>query len=159
MSWRSISKVIYSCPSCFCNQFDLLERNFCTRYPFVSIFFGFKKYQFLPFWHIFSTYWNFFSASVAKFIWEKFFLLLLLVIEIAMIFVDFFFGSNNKILGSFGTFITQYWLFYLKDLPNQFETNLSTFFMFLCSMCPTVGQILRSPSFSLTFLLVQRVTF
>ena len=29
--------------------------------------------------------------------------------EIAILFVDFFFASNNKILGSFGTFLAHYW--------------------------------------------------
>ena len=32
-SWHRILQVIYCFPLCFCGQFDLLERNFCTRYP------------------------------------------------------------------------------------------------------------------------------
>ena len=52
MSWQNILGVIYSFSSCFRSQFNLLERNFCTC--------------FWRFWHIFSSYWSFFSEAVAK---------------------------------------------------------------------------------------------
>ena len=46
MSWQTILPVIYCFPSYFCSQFDLLERIFCTRYPFVSLFLWFKTNTF-----------------------------------------------------------------------------------------------------------------
>ena len=63
------------------------------------------------------------------------------------------------IFSSFGTILAHYWRFFLNDLPNQFESNLSIFFMFFWSIWPTGWQILRQPSFSLTFLLVKKWHF
>ena len=80
-------------------------------------------------------------------------------VEIAILFVDFFLGSNSDILGSFGTFLAHIGGFILNNLPNQFGSNLSTFFTFLWSVSPTGEKILRSLSFSLTWFLVQEVTF
>ena len=41
-----------------------------------------------------------------------------------------FFGSDNDVLGSFGTFQAQ--IFFLDDLPNQFESSLFIFFTYFC---------------------------
>ena len=132
MSWQSILRVIYSFPSCFCSQFDLLERNFRSRYPIVSLVFSFKKYCFWPLRPIFSTYWSFFSESVAKSIWELFILLLFLLFEISILFCWLFFWFKQweqfEILGSFGTFLALYWRFLsewlAKSIWEQFLHNV-----------------------------------
>ena len=70
----------------------------------------------------------------------------------------FFFSSKTNTFGRFGTFLAHIGFFFLNQLPNQFWSNWSRFFTFLWSIRPTWGQMLRSPSFFVTFLLVQKVT-
>ena len=211
MSWQSILPVIYSFFSCFCIQFDLLERNFCTRYPFVSLFFWFKI--FWPFWNVFGTYWSFFwwiscqidsgviysspfpsfwdrypfcwvffwfkqwdfrqfwhisSALLEVFFWMTCPINLRVIypysywranFEVTILFCDFSLGSKSDILGSYGTFTADIAGFFLNELANHFRSKLILFFLFLRSIWPTGELILRSPSFSLTFFLVQKLTF
>ena len=169
MSWKSIIQVIYSFPSCFGSQFDLLERNFCTRYPFVSLFFGSKSKIFGRFGtflaHIgvlflnqlptqfrsnlsifFPFFWSHWPTEGQTF-------------EVAILFCDFSLGSKRDMLGSFFTFPAHIGGFFLNELANHFRSNLLFFFLCLRSIWPTGELVLRSLSFSLTFFLVQKVTF
>ena len=79
--------------------------------------------------------------------------------EVAILFCDFSLGSKSDILGSSGTFPPHIGGFFLNELANHFRSNLIFFFLFLRSIWPTGKLILRSLSFSLTFFLVQKVTF
>ena len=81
--WLTPSLMIFwllrdSFPSSFCGRSDLLERNFCTRYPLVSLFFS----------------------------------------------------SKSNTFGRFGTFLAHIRVFFLNQLPNQFESIFSIFFTF-----------------------------
>ena len=80
-------------------------------------------------------------------------------VEMAILFFDFFLGSTSDISGSFGSFLADIGGFFLNELAKHFTSNLIFFFLFLQSIRPTGQLVLRSPSFSLTFFLVQKVTF
>ena len=79
--------------------------------------------------------------------------------EFDVLHCDFSLGSKSDILGSYGTFTADIAGFFLNELANHFRSNLIFFFLFLRSICPTGELVLRSVSFSLTFFLVQKVTF
>ena len=54
-------------------------------------------------------------------------------VEIAILFFDFFVGSENDTLGSFGTFLADVGGFFLKELTKHFTSNLLFPFVFLQS--------------------------
>ena len=89
---------------------------FCTRYPFVSLFFYFEIFgRFGTFLahigvfflnHLPNRFGSNFSFSSSFFLRPLSF------------FVDFFIGSNNEILGSFGTFLAHYWRIFSERLAK-----------------------------------------
>ena len=168
MSWQSISHVIYSCPSCFCSEFDLLERNLCTRYPLVSLFFSYKTNTFGRFGTFLAHIGVFFLNQLPNQFESILFPILNVFVvnltywrenfEVALLFTDFSLGSKSDTLGSFGTFPAHIGGFFLNELAHHFRSNLIFFFLFLRSIWTTGGLILISLFFSLTFFLVQKVT-
>ena len=64
---------------------------------------------------------------------------------LAIVEFHFFLSSKTNTFGSLGTFLATIGVFFLNQLRNQCESNLSIFCTFLWSILPTGGQILRSP--------------
>ena len=71
--------------------------------------------------------------------------------ETAILFCDFFLGSNSDVLGSFGTFLAHIGGLFLNELKNHFTSNLLLSFVFLQSIWCTREEILNFLSFCLTF--------
>ena len=136
---------------------------------FVDFFFGSNNEILSSFGTFLAQYWSFFFQWLAKSIWEQFIHILYVFVvnlsywranfEVVILFCDFSLGSKCNNLGSFGTFSAHTGGFFLNELANHFRSNLIFFFLFLRSIWPTGELILRSLSFSLTFFLVQKVTF